>query len=148
MRLFLDTNILVDFYARRDPFFQEAKLLWIASCFKDVELWASSQSFVDAEYILRRAIPVRTLREMMTKSLAHLRISSPSPNDLADVLSSGWPDLEDFLIARCAQNEGADYLITRDTKGFGSSKVPALSPEQFFRMMQEEYGVVYSRETL
>ena len=148
MRLFLDTNILVDFYARRDPFFREVKLLWIASYFKDVELWASSQSFADAEYILRRAIPVRTLREMMAKSLAHLRISSPGPNDLADGLSSDWPDLEDFLIARCAQSEGADYLITRDAEGFESSKVPALSPEQFFMVMQEEYGVVYNEETL
>ena len=49
MRVFLDTNVLVDFYARREPFFQYAKLLWIASYFEDVELWASSQSFVDIE---------------------------------------------------------------------------------------------------
>ena len=148
MRVFLDTNVLVDFYARRKPFFQYAKLLWIASYFEDVELWASSQSFVDIEYILRRAVPVQALREMMAKSLDHLRISSPEPNDLTDGLSSSWPDLEDFLIARCAQNEGADYLITRDTKGFEKSKVPALSPEQFFKMMEEEYGVVYDEEAL
>lgn len=148
MRVFLDTNILVDFYARREPFFQNATLLWIASYFKDVELWAFAQSFVDVEYILRRAIPVQTLRGMMAKSLDHLRISSPEPNDLADGLSSGWPDLEDFLIARCAQNEGADCLITRDAKGFEKSKVPALTPEQFFKMMEKEYGVVYDEEAL
>ena len=148
MRVFLDTNILVDFYARREPFFQNAKLLWIASYFKDVELWASTQSFVDIEYILRRAVPVQTLREMMAKSLDLLRVSSPEPNDLTDGLSSGWPDLEDFLIARCAQNEGADYLITRDAKGFEHSIVPVVSPEQFFRMLKEEYGVVYGEEAL
>lgn len=43
-------------------------------------------------------------------------------------LESHWPDLEDFLIARCAENEGADYLITRDTKWFENSRVPALTP--------------------
>ena len=85
---------------------------------------------------------------MMAKSLDHLQVSSPESNDFIDGLSSGWPDLEDFLIARCAQNEGAEYLITRDEKGFENSNVPALSPEQFFRMMKEEYGVIYDEETL
>lgn len=146
MRLFLDTNVLIDFYARREPFFRDAKKLWIASHFKDVELLASTQSFIDAEYILKRAVPVHTLRGMMAASLEHLRVCTPEPNDLADGLSSQWPDLEDFLIARCAQSQGADYLITRDAKGFEASKVPALSPGRFFEMMEEEYGVVYDEE--
>ena len=148
MRLFLDTNVLIDFYAQREPFFQDAKKLWIASYFKDVELLASTQSFVDAENILKRAVPLQVLRGMMAASLEHLRVCSPEPNDLADGLSSQWSDLEDFLVARCAQSQGADYLITRDTKGFEASKVPALSPGDFFEMMKENYGVVYDEEAL
>lgn len=143
MKLFLDTNILIDYYACRDPFFKHSKLLWIASIFEDVELWASTQSFIDTEYILRKAIPVQTLRAMMATSLEHLHTTSPTSTDLEDGFKSHWPDLEDFLIARCAENEGADYLITRDTKGFENSNVPALTPQEFFDLMEAKYGVVY-----
>lgn len=143
MKLFLDTNILIDYYAQRDPFFHYSKLLCIASFFDDVELWASTQSFVDVEYILRKAIPAQTLRKMMASSLENLHTTSPTSKDLSEGLSAQWPDLEDFLIARCAENEGANYLITRDTKGFEKSAIPALTPEQFFTVMETEYGITY-----
>lgn len=148
MKLFLDTNVLVDYYARREPFFPHAKMLWIASFFDDVELLACTQSFADVEYILRRAVPVETLRGMMSASLDHLRVVSPTSEDLAQGLSSGWPDLEDFLIARCALNEDADYLITRDTKGFETAEVPVLSPKEFFSFLAKEHGVFYDEEPL
>lgn len=148
MKLFLDTNVLLDYYTRREPFFRHAKLLWTASFFGDVELWASMQSFTNAEHILRRAIPVQTLRAMMAASLERLHVATASPQDLADGMTLDWPDLEDFLIARSALNEGADYLITRDAEGFGASRVPALTPERFFTMMEKEHGVVYDEEGL
>ena len=148
MKLFLDTNVLIDYYSHREPFFQNSKLLWIASFFGDVELWASIQSFVDIEFILQREIPIRTLRNMMTLSLEDLKIASPRPKDLAAGLTSGWPDLEDFLIARCAFNEGADYLITRDANGFKDSEIPALSPAGFFHMLESDFGIVYDEEVL
>ena len=106
------------------------------------------QSFTDAEYILRRAIPAQTLRAMMAGSLERLHVATASPQDLADGLMSDWPDLEDFLIARSALNEGADYLITRDAEGFGASRVPVLTTERFFTRMEKEHGVVYDEEGL
>lgn len=148
MKLFLDTNVLIDYFAQRDPFFHDSKQLLIASYFEDVELWVSTGSFSDVEYILRKAIPIPTLRTMMATSMEHLHATSPHSNDLIDGLNAQWPDLEDFLIARCAENEGADYLITRDIKGFERSTVPAITPESFFKKMQSHYGISYEEITL
>ena len=54
-----------------------------------------------------------------------------------------WDDFEDCLIALAAERAGADYLVTRDAKGFARSAVPAISPEGWLSLMQEEHGLSY-----
>lgn len=144
MRILLDTNILLDFYTRREPFFQETKKLRIAAYFDDIELWAASQSFADVEYVLRRAKPIDELRTALKNSLEFLRISTPSATDIADAIDSDWPDLEDFVIARCAERVKADWIITRDESGFTNSKVPACAPTSFFNWLKEAHGIEYA----
>ncbi|MBC7075710.1 MAG: hypothetical protein H5T98_06535 [Syntrophomonadaceae bacterium] len=44
------------------------------------------------------------------------------------------PDVDDFedeLISVCAKRTKMDYIITRNTKNFTNSPVPAVTPEDF-----------------
>lgn len=143
MKLFLDTNVLIDYYAKREPFFEPMKKLRIAQVFGDVELWASIQSFSDIEYILRRAIPIEQLRKMIAESLSFINIAASTASDLAEGVASSWPDLEDFLIATNAKHIKADYLITRDKKGFSNSQVQVMSPTEWLALMESK-GIIYS----
>lgn len=54
MNLLLDTNVLIDYRGRKEPFFPAAQKVVIAGFFGDVRLWAPAQSFVDAFYVLSR----------------------------------------------------------------------------------------------
>lgn len=143
MRLLIDTNVLLDYYGRRAPFFEDAKRLRVAALFGDVELWVAAQSFTGAERVLRRFAPTEVLRAMMGESLAFLSIASSSAADVEEGIRSGWPDLEDFLVARCAERARADFLLTRDEKGFARSAVPVLSPAGFFEMLERDHGIAY-----
>lgn len=87
----------------RKPFFQDALMLRIAASLGDVELWACTQSFADAEHILCRAVPTSTLRNMMNGCLSFLHVAAPSEKALSAGLQSDWLDLKDFRIAQCAQ---------------------------------------------
>ena len=84
-----------------------------------------------------------TLRAMMEKTLPFVQVVSPEPEDLEAGTRCGWPDLEDFLIARCAVRTGADYLVTRDVKGFAHSEVEVVAPTEFFALLEEEWGILY-----
>jgi predicted nucleic acid-binding protein len=143
MKLLLDTNILIDYYAQRAPFANDATRLRIAAFFGDVDLWASSQSFADVEYILSGAIPREELRQMMAHSLDFMNVCAVSADDVKASFRSGWPDLEDYLIACAALRIKADFVITRDKKGFVKSEVPALSPADLFALLEQKHGVVY-----
>lgn len=142
MKLFLDTNILIDYFARRSPYYEDALRLSAAQIMGDVELWASTQSFPGVEYVLRKAVPLPSLRNAFKSSFEFLNVLGTVPADLSEGIGGGWPELEDCYIACAAARLHADFIITRDQNGFTQSKVPALSPREWLDRM-EDAGIVY-----
>ena len=58
-------------------------------------------------------------------------------------LGSEWPDVEDYVISKSASDIGADYLITRDIRGFKDSQVRPITPKGFIKLLKDEYNVEY-----
>lgn len=143
MRLLLDTNILIDYLAQRQPFFDDAAKLRVAADFGDVELWLCAQSLMDAEYILRKAIPVERLRAMLKGVSGFCSVASVNGDDAVAGLDSNWPDLEDFCIARVAERIQADWIITRDAEGFRHSPISATDAVSFLKALRTNYGIEY-----
>jgi hypothetical protein len=44
---------------------------------------------------------------------------------------------------RCAENVGADYLITRNPQDFRKSLVPVLTPNELFALHETRDGLTY-----
>lgn len=143
MKLLLDTNILVDLVACREPYAQAARKLCIASAFGDVQLWASTQSFADAFYILRRNAPDTDVKRALLATLEFLVPCGTYAADLEPALKSDWPDVEDYLIAASSKHIKADCFITRDTELVRRSPIEALDAEAFLRRLEEEQGFSY-----
>lgn len=143
MKVLLDTNILIDYWCRRQPFFNDAVKLRVAEFFNDIELWSSGQTFTDAEYILSRIGCSFEVRTILRESLRFLNIAMPVVTDLEEGLTADWEDLEDFLIAKCAERIKADYILTRDKTGFIQSKIPVLEPKEFLLLLKDKYDCEY-----
>lgn len=138
MKALLDTNVLIDYYAQRGEFFTHALKLRAAAEFGDVELWACAHSFADIEYILGREAGIGALRAALSESFSFIGLCGYEPSDVREAVASDWPDMEDFLIARAAWRIGADVLVTRDVRGFSSSRVPAVSPAAFLQRLSDK----------
>lgn len=144
MRLFLDTNILIDFYSGRNEFYGNALKLVMAADAGDVELWASAKSYSDIFYVMRKAgKDSEKVQDAFLSSSSFLRICPVDQEDIMSAARLKWPDFEDCLINEGAQKVRADYLITRDKNGFDCSSIEALSPDGFFTMLESEYGIAY-----
>lgn len=143
MRLLLDTNLLIDYFARREPFFTAWKRLRSAAWFRDVELWASAKSFTDVFYVLVKAIPSADLQGAFLESLSFLHVCSIDEDDIAQAAKAAWPDFEDCLVTVTAQKIGAMFILTRDVAGFSRSSVPARRPDDFFAWLKETRRIAY-----
>ncbi len=143
MKLLLDTNILVDLIACRKPFADAARKLCIASAFGDVQLWASTQSFADAFYILRKNAPDADVKRALLASLEFLIPCGTYATDLEPALKSNWADVEDFLIVGSSKHIKADCFITRDVELARLCPIDALDADTFLQRMKDDNGISY-----
>ena len=143
MKLFLDTNILIDKLANRQPFVKDVKELCVAKFFGDVELYVSAQSYLDALFVLRKHATQVDLRQRCIDSFEFFEVVDVEKGNLLPALESEWPDVEDYVISKTALDIKADYLITRDVEGFENSQVPATTPKDFIKLLKDEYNVEY-----
>lgn len=148
MNLLLDTNVFIDYLGRKEPFFPAAQKIVIAALFGDVKLWIPSQSVVDAFYVLNHYVSSPQLQAAIVKSLEVITPLDLTGDLIIRAANLGWDDLEDCLIALAAEKVGADYLITRDSKGFSRSMVPVLTPNEWLTYMEKERRLVYDEVEL
>ena len=143
MNLLLDTNVIIDYLGRKQPFFEDAERIVAMGYFGDARLWASAQSFKDAFYVLSHFVDSQKVQHALVRLSEIVNLADLPGDDVLKAAKLGWDDMEDCLIAICAEKTGADYLITRDQKGFSRSPVPALSPSSLLEKLREEEGVLY-----
>ena len=65
--LFVDTNIVIDLLAKREPFYEAAAKLFSLADRGKVKLYVSSLTFANTNYILSKMNNSTLAREILTK---------------------------------------------------------------------------------
>ena len=131
MRVFFDTNILLDIIEQRIPHFQSSKAALIACGQRGDEMFLAWHSLSNAFYIYERKVGAAKAQEALKDALNYLTIVSVGHQDAIRAFELDFPDLEDAMQAAAAEALAADWIISRDPKGFSRSSVPVLSPAEF-----------------
>jgi len=136
MKVFLDTNILLDFGLDREKADFAGSILQLG---KDrlIELYASYLSYANMGYILRdRPTPERyELVRIMRQPVIVLPCDA---NQLDTGLKTEVKDFEDMLQYQCALAAGCDVVVTNNKKDFHEfCSLPFLTSEEF--LLQFEY---------
>ena len=144
MRVLLDTNIVYDIMCAR-PFDAEGlEQLKIMHNFGDVELWVSAKSYTDLFYLIRREIGSETAHDALEESLSWLHACSVDESDIERALQVRWFDFEDSLVNVCAEKVRADYIITRNEKGFRNAATPHGTASEFMAFVFEKTNIRYA----
>lgn len=144
MNLLLDTNVLIDYVGSREPFFDDAKKILAAGFFNYAKLWVSAQSIKDAYYVLSNYADQKHVQRALRRTLDVVAPVSLSAKDAVRGLYLEWDDYEDCLISLCAVAVKADFIITRDEKGFARSPIPVLAPDSWLELMKDEHNLEYN----
>lgn len=143
MDLLIDTNVLLDHFGDRPGYAENANKVLALGLFHDARLWAAPQSFNDMFYILHKVVPAEAVQKAFARAYKVINVCSVDAADMALAAERSWPDMEDCLIAICAEKIHARYLVTRDERGFASSAVEPISPEALLSVFEKERGLVY-----
>lgn len=143
MRLFLDSNILIDYIAIREPYFADAEKLMVVGLLKEHELWASTAQANDIFYILQnQKISPSDIKSDLLKLSSFLHFVGIDEPQYLEALNSSWEDLEDACVWTVAKKIGADAIITRNKTDFVKSDIPVFDCPEFFEF-QKTKGINY-----
>jgi len=136
MAILIDTNVVLDFFLNRSPFSEQADKI-MKHCIKgEVVGYLACHSILNAFYIARKERNIEERKQFLLMLCERFVVIGIDVDRIVlALLNDEWQDLEDGLQMQCAYDFDIDYIITRDSKGFESSKVPLLSPEDFLNLL-------------
>ncbi|MCH5311516.1 MAG: PIN domain-containing protein [Prevotella sp.] len=135
MKVYIDTNILVDFICRRDTFFEPAKALFATGYIGKVKLVISSVSILNAVYIGRKYGSIQIKSKL--ESLSHfVEIIDLTSDTVISELTSDWKDYEDAVQHKSAIKVNADCIVTRNNPDFSLSSIPVYTVEEILKLCE------------
>ena len=128
MKALIDTNVLLDVFLKREPFYRDSKK--ILQMVKDMEIdgYVSVQTLKDIYFLYKKSgtkdplYPIQVL-------LLFFEVLDVTRDDLISVLTSNIDDLEDGLIAFSAIRNGVNTIITRNEKDFSEAEMAVINPK-------------------
>jgi predicted nucleic acid-binding protein len=133
-RIFLDTNVLLDFVLDRKPFSDQIEELISFQYSHKQKLFASALSFANLAFVVRKAgkDPV----DIIQNFLEWINLVNLTKNEFELSCKSNFKDFEDALQFYSALSVKADVIITRNAKDFAPSTIPVNSPLQFLKSIK------------
>jgi predicted nucleic acid-binding protein len=131
MRVFLDTNIVLDVLLNRPGLAAESEAVILRCEHAGDPMFMAWHGLATAYYLLRRGRTETDAMVEVDKLLAWVRISDAVDANARAARHLGFGDFEDALQAVSAVACGADCIVTRNKGDFAKSKVSVLTPTEF-----------------
>lgn len=139
MEVLIDTNIILDWFLKREDFYETAKTLLNKIWFGREKSYLTVHSICDLFYIIDKSFPTDEKKKLLQLLLSRNEIISETKKDILSFINNpNWTDLEDGLQMQCAENCKLDYIITRNLDDFIDSKIPAIFPQDLLEMLEEK----------
>jgi predicted nucleic acid-binding protein len=135
VRLFLDTNLLLDVLAERKPFCRPAARVWSLCETGVCQGMISAISFNNVFYIVRRARDTKAARRALVLMRDIFDSVAADQQILNQAIDSNIRDFEDAIQFFSAQRAAADYLLTRNAGDFPRTRLPILAPDEFLSLL-------------
>lgn len=135
--IFLDTNIIIDLLAKREPFVQDAKKIFSLADKGKVKLYTSALSIANVSYVLLKQRKAEETKQILRKLILLVKIYSLDEKIINLALNDiEFNDFEDGLQYYTALENNTDIILTRNTKDFNNSKLPVMTVKQFNEIIE------------
>ena len=132
MRILVDTDVILDYIANREPFASDAYRIMELCISKAFEGCIAAHTVTNLFYILRKALSVKERKAALLKLCRVFTVMGIDEEKILTALENeDYDDLEDCLQGECAKYFKADYIVTRNINDFSVEGAVAILPKDF-----------------
>jgi predicted nucleic acid-binding protein len=139
-KVFWGTNILLDIFLEREPFFTPAAKLWLMVEQGSLSGFVSTLSLTTIDFIVKRHADQKTARKAIRAIRKVFKLAGASSAAADKAMDSKITDFEDAIQYFCAIEVQADCIVTRNRGDFPSSRssqLPIYSPEELLAILSK-----------
>lgn len=131
IQLFLDSDIILDLLAQREPHYVHAAKLFTLIDQQKVRAFTSPVIFSNLHYLLKKmtsnAAALKNLRKLKTL----VTVLPVDERVIEQSLNSEFTDFEDAIQYFTAVNNGINLIITRNKADYKKSRIAISTAEEF-----------------
>ena len=131
MKIFLDTNVILDVLTKREPFYIDSSKILTFVNEKIVSGYISAITVNNVYYILRKLKDKDTAKNFIKEILESFETIPLTKDILTQANKISTRDFEDGIQYFSALGYGCDFLITRNDKDYPSLGIRIMTPTEF-----------------
>ena len=132
-QIFVDSDIVLDLLSARKPHYTHAADLFSLSDLGMVDLYVSSLTFANINYILSRQYSSVKARKIILKFNTLVKVLPLNEKIINLALLSDFDDFEDAIQYHAALAANLKILLTRNLKDFKKSTITVLTAQQYLK---------------
>lgn len=138
MRVFVDTNVLIDYVCKRETFFMSAKAVFASCYLGKSQIAVSALSIVNSVYIGRK-YGSEVLKSKLLALSNMIEVVDLPATTVLNNLTTDWKDYEDALQYNSALAYEADCIVTRNKKDYERSSLPVYTADEYISLLNSNY---------
>lgn len=130
-KVFLDTNVLLDYQTGRSNEVGAMETIFEASLDNVLELCIAAHSLCNLFYIIRKDYSVKERRQIVLNYCALCTVISVDSERIEKAIKNNYSDdLEDALQIQCSLDGKCDYMLSRDAELLAQTHIRTMLPHE------------------
>ena len=137
MDVLIDTNVILNVITARDDPFKESSVHVMELCGSGVlSGYIAFHSLSTVWYVIRKARSDKDARYLLENVCKILKVAAATQEQVMEAIAdTDFRDFEDCLQDKCAENVGAEYLVTCNVRDFRHAKTRAVTPDEMLAVL-------------
>jgi predicted nucleic acid-binding protein len=136
-KVFLDTNIVIDFLGEREHFYEAAAKILTLADRKKIKILTSPTSISNTYYLLAKYESSKMALEKIRKFKVLCSISSMDDQVIEKAINSDFKDFEDAMQYFSAISSNCDLIVTRNEKDYKNALIPVMNAESYLQTLKK-----------
>ncbi len=137
-RIFIDTDIVLDFFFDRVPFSEDAARIFSLCESQKIRGFVTPVICSNTYYILRQTANHQKVIEKLSQLMTIMEVVPMDKEVVMQALASGFRDFEDALQNFAAvKSDIIELILTRNVKDYSLSNIGALSPDNYLKLISD-----------
>lgn len=133
MKIFVDSDIILDLLAKREPHFQHAAKLFTLIDQQKIKAYTSPLIFANLHYLLKKLTSNASALKSLRKLKTLINILHVDERVIEQSLNSDFNDFEDAIQYFTAVNNGIKIILTRNKVDYKKSKITISTADEFLK---------------